>query len=107
MKHARTAWRIVGWLLLIAWPPVLIELCVDYLFHIEKEFPSIFFLIIPYMEFITVPLTCLAGLIALWKGLRSAFRLLRNNRLPGLSGRDNQQSRQSQTAPTNSCRRSR
>ena len=77
MKRPGIAWRIVGWLLLIAWLPVIVEVCCNYLFRIEERFPSTI-LVIPYMEFITAPLTCLAALLLLYKGLRSALNLLRH-----------------------------
>jgi hypothetical protein len=77
VKHAGTAWGIVGWLLLVAWLPVIVEVCCNYLFRVEERFPTTI-LVIPYMEFITAPLTRLAALLVLYKGLRSALHLLRH-----------------------------
>ena len=78
MKRIELAWRVVAWLLSIGWVPVAAEVSLNYLFHIEERFePTI--LIIPYMEFITGPLTCLAALIALYRGARATVRFLRHN----------------------------
>jgi hypothetical protein len=77
MKRLGLAWRVVAWLLAIGWIPVAAEVSLNYLFRIEERFePTI--LIIPYMEFITGPLTCLAALIALYKGAKAVIELLRH-----------------------------
>jgi hypothetical protein len=73
MKRLGTAWRIVLGILLVAWIPVLIEGSCEYVIpHFADRFPSTI-LIIPYMEFITMPLTLLAAVIALFKIGRSLF----------------------------------
>jgi hypothetical protein len=80
MKTKAIGWRIAGWLLLVAWLPVLIEVFCNYLFHVEERFPSTI-LVIPYLEFVTGPLTCLAAVIGLYKGLRSAVRSFRTRKI--------------------------
>lgn len=73
-KRVGLAWRMVVWLLLIGWIPVAVEVSLNYLFQIEDRFPSTI-LIIPYMEFVTMPFTLLAALLALYKGVKEALHL--------------------------------
>lgn len=68
---------MVLWLLAIGWIPVAAEVFLNYLFRIEEHFESVI-LIIPYMEFLTGPLTFLALFICLFKGAKAARRLLRH-----------------------------
>ena len=77
MARIGRAWWLVRWMLLIAWIPVLIETGCAYVFpHFEERFPSTI-LIIPYVEFITMPLTILAAVGALYKAIRAGLGLRR------------------------------
>lgn len=78
MKRIGLAWRVILWLLAIGWIPVAAEVLLNYLFRIEERFSQYTIIIIPYMEFITGPLTCLAALIALYKGAKAAIGLFRH-----------------------------
>lgn len=73
------AWRIVVWLLAISWIPVAAEVTLNFLFHIEQHFESTI-LIIPYIEFITLPLTFLAVLVALFKVVDATVRFFEHNK---------------------------
>ena len=80
MKRMGLAWRAVAWLLSIGWVPVIVEVICNSLFHLEQRANwNWLILIIPYMEFITMPLTFLAALIALYRGARATVRFLRHN----------------------------
>lgn len=57
------------------------EVSLNSLFHIEEHFEATI-LIIPWIEFITMPLTCLAFLIALYKGVKALTDLMQHNRKP-------------------------
>ena len=83
------AWSMVVWLLSIGWIPVAVEMCLSYLFQIEDRFPSTL-LIIPYMEFVTVPFTFLAALIALYKGVKGTLRLLDHDKSESHPNRNSQ-----------------
>ncbi len=74
MRRLGTAWRIVCWMLLIAWTPVLTEVGCSYIPHFEERFPSTI-LIIGYMEFITMPLTLFASVTVLYKIVKAGLRL--------------------------------
>jgi hypothetical protein len=67
MKRIGRGWRVILWFLAIGWIPVALETSLNYLFHIEDRLNETAILIVPYMMFITLPLTCLAGLILLYK----------------------------------------
>ncbi len=55
------------------------EVSLNHFFHLEERFePAI--LIIPYMEFVTGPLTCVAALTILYTGLKATVRLVRGNK---------------------------
>jgi len=75
VKRVGLAWRAVLWLMVIGWVPVAAEVTLNSLFHIEERFEYVI-LVIPYMEFITVPLTGVAFLISLYKGAKAAIGLL-------------------------------
>jgi len=77
MKPVGLAWRVLLWLLSIAWVPVLIEDFFDRLFHLSQRLrdPSLLLLVIPYLEFITAPLTIVAAVIALYKGAKTVIGL--------------------------------
>jgi hypothetical protein len=76
---ARPSWRLVRWVLLLAWVPVLLEAGCAYVFpQFEERFPSTI-LVIPYMEFITMPLTVLGIGLALYKGIAAGIRLHRRS----------------------------
>jgi hypothetical protein len=79
MKRTGLAWRVVAWLLFTAWVPVGGEMSLNFFFHIEQRFEATI-LIIPYMEFVTGPLSLVAVLIVLYKGARAIIRLLRRNK---------------------------
>jgi hypothetical protein len=77
LKRIALGWRLALWFLAIGWTPVAAEVFLDYLFGIEARFkPAI--LIIPYIWFITGPLSCLAMTIVLFKGAKAARGLLRH-----------------------------
>jgi hypothetical protein len=80
MKRMGLAWRVIVWMLSIGWIPVVLGEFCDRLFHISQrvsgEDPTL--LIIPYIEFITAPLTLTAALIALYKGAKAVIGLLRH-----------------------------
>jgi hypothetical protein len=76
MKRMALAWRAVAWLLSIGWVPVIVEDICDSLFHLSQRAGwDWLIIIIPYIEFITIPLTLLAALIAVYR----AVRFLRHN----------------------------
>jgi hypothetical protein len=78
-KRVGLAWRIVAWLLFIGWIPVAVEVSLNYFFQIEDRFPSTI-LIIPYMEFVTMPFTLLAALLVLYKGVKGTLRITTNKK---------------------------
>ena len=80
MNRIGLGWRIVLWLLAIGWIPVAAETSLNFLFHIEERFYEYAIVIIPYMEFITLPLTFLATLVALFKAANATVRLFQNNK---------------------------
>jgi len=83
MKRIGIAWRVVLSLLSIAWIPVVLEEFFEGLFHLSQRWANDpFILIIPYIEFITLPLTCLALLIALYKGAKAITEFMRHYRKP-------------------------
>ena len=60
---------MVLWMLAIGWIPVIVEDMLDSLFHLsQRNCCDIVIFIIPYIYFITLPLTLLAVLVALFKG---------------------------------------
>lgn len=69
---------MVAWLLSIGWIPVAAEMSLNYFFHIEQRFEAAI-LVIPYMEFITMPLTFVAALITLYKGVKATIGLFRHD----------------------------
>jgi len=81
MGRLAMGWRVVWWMLLAGWIPVLLEAGCSFVFpHFEDRFPSTI-LIIPYMEFITMPLTVLAAVIMLYKATVAGIRLCRRTRI--------------------------
>jgi hypothetical protein len=79
-------------MLLIAWIPALAEAGCSYIPHFEEHFPATI-LIIPYMEFIGMPLTFFACVTALYKAVKSGLRFLRR------AEESNQNSKQPTTQP--------
>jgi len=80
-KRMGLAWRIVVWLLAIGWTPLVVEQLCETLFRLlQHETPGIFILVIPYIEFVTMPFTFLAVLIALYKGVNGTLRLLHHDK---------------------------
>lgn len=67
MKRIGRGWRVILWFLAIGWIPVALETWLNYLFNIEDRFYDTAIIIIPYIVVITLPLTCIAGLIFLYK----------------------------------------
>ena len=80
MKRIGLAWRIVVWMLAIGWIPVIVEELLDSLFHLyQRNCCDFLILIIPYIEFITLPLTFVAVLVALFKAANATVRFFQNN----------------------------
>ena len=80
MKRSDLHWRMVVWMLAIGWIPVIAEELLDSLFHLsQRNCCDILILIIPYIEFITLPLTFLAVLAALFKAANATVRFFQNN----------------------------
>lgn len=72
-------WRVVKWALLLAWTPVLLETGCTYLIpRFEERVPATI-LVIPYLEFVTMPLTVAVILITLYKAIRAGLRHRRSN----------------------------
>ena len=70
--------RVVRWDILLAWtPPLLEEACSHFIPRFEERFPSSI-LMIPYLEFVTVPLSAAVALIVLYKTVRAVKDGLRN-----------------------------
>lgn len=70
------------WLLSIAWVPVVLDEFLEEVLHPSRWANNPFIWIIPYIVFITMPLTCLALLIALYKGVKAITDLMQHNRKP-------------------------
>ena len=81
MKRMGLAWRLVAWLLCIAWMPVVVEMLLNHFFHVEERIEATI-LVIPYLEFVTGPLTCFAALIGIFKGAKATASLLRRHNKP-------------------------
>lgn len=79
MKRIGLAWRVVVWLISIGWTPVVLEEFFEGLFHLPQRSNDITILIIPYMEFVTAPLTCIAALVALYRGAKATIGFLRRD----------------------------
>jgi hypothetical protein len=67
MKRIGRSWKVMLCALAIGWIPVGLEVSLNYLFHVEDRFFESSILIVPYMMFLTWPLTCLSALILLYK----------------------------------------
>jgi hypothetical protein len=83
MKRIGLAWRVIGWLLCIAWAPVFVDELLETVFHFAqgtRTYDAVFIWIIPYMEFITLPLTFLAVLAFLFKAAKETVRSFQNNK---------------------------
>jgi hypothetical protein len=79
MKSTGRVWRIIGWLLAIGWVPVAAEMSLNFLFRIEQR-SQYTILIIPYIEFITLPLTFLAVLTALYKAAKATITFMKHDK---------------------------
>jgi len=82
MKRSGLAWRVTAWLLCIAWIPVIVEGLLDSSFHLSQRDYNSLALIIPYIEFITIPLTFLAILIALYKAVKAISAFIGHDKKP-------------------------
>ena len=80
MKRIGLGWRIVLWLLAIGCIPVVAEASLNFLFRIDERFYEYAIVVIPFMEFITLPLTFLAVLVALFKAAKATVRFFQNNK---------------------------
>lgn len=80
MKRIGVAWRVVVWLLAIGWIPVAADALLNRVFHIDERFYEYAILVIPYMEFISLPLTILAVVVALFTATNATVRLFQNNK---------------------------
>jgi hypothetical protein len=70
--------RVIRCACLIAWmPPLLEEACSHLIPRFEERVPATI-LIIPYIEFVTVPLTAAAAILVLYKTVRAVKDGLRN-----------------------------
>lgn len=82
MKRTGLAWRIVVWMLSIAWIPVIIDGLLDSLFRLSQRGYYALFWIIPYIEFISIPLTLLASLIAVYKAAKAVIDFVQRGKKP-------------------------
>lgn len=68
---------------LIAWIPVIAEFgCAEVFPRFEERFPSTI-LVIPYTEFISMPLTLIVILIVLYKSVKAGLLLVDRRRKGG------------------------
>jgi hypothetical protein len=71
---------------LIAWMPVMAEWgCAEVFPHFEERFPSTI-LVIPYIEFISIPLTLMVFLIVLYKTVKLVLTAVDRRRKGGNTG---------------------
>lgn len=75
-KRKGRTWRVALWMLCIAWIPVIVGGVADSLFHLSQRNYNAILWGIPYIEFITLPLTVLAILMVLYKTVKVALALI-------------------------------
>jgi hypothetical protein len=76
MKRIGLAWRVIAWLICVAWIPVIVGGFLDSWFHLYDRGYNAILWGIPYIEFITIPLTFLAILMALYKAVKGVSALM-------------------------------
>lgn len=76
MKRTGLAWRVSAWLLCVAWIPVIVEGLLDSLFHLSQRDYNAVLWTIPYIEFITIPLTFLATLMPVYKAVKAILAFI-------------------------------